>query len=221
MADLTVLFITANLVPKAWAMLQWEKLQEATSGYPIITIGREDGYDIKDTGVKSPENIYRLMLDGAKQATTPYVAIAEDDVLYHKDHFNFYRPSLDTFAYNQNRFALFTWNPVYSWRNRKSNCSLIAPRELMIEALGERFAKHPNGMNPKHTGELGRERVDRWLGVTVRKSIEVYSETSIIQFNHELATEDRQQRRRKALGPIKAYDIPFWGRSIDLVEWFV
>jgi len=160
------------------------------------------------------------MLRAAKVATTSFVAIAEDDTLYPKEHFNFYRPEKNTFAYNQNRWALFTWGkPTYSWRNRKSNCSLIAPRELMIEALEERFAKYPGDtMPPQYVGELGRERVDRWLGVTIRKSVEVYSEVSIIQINHDDATEDRQKRYRKALGPMKAYDIPFWGKAEDLIK---
>lgn len=160
------------------------------------------------------------MLRGAKIATTDYVAVAEDDVLYPKEHFDFYRPARDTFAYNQSRWALFAWGEsTYSWRNRKSNCSLIAPRELMIEALEERFAKYPGDtMRPEHVGELGRERVDRWLGVTVRKSVEAFSEIPVIQINHASATEDRQRRQRKKLGPIKAYDIPFWGRAADVIK---
>ena len=107
---------------------------------------------------------------------------------------------------------------MYSWRNRKSNCSLIAPRELLIEALEERFEKCGQNWPPEHTGELGRWRVEHKLGVTHRKSVEVFSETSIIQFNHMDGTEATQKNRKKAHGPIKAFWIPEWGKAKDLKE---
>lgn len=220
--DITILYLTVNKIPEDFAKYQRGVLMEAIGNYPLISISRQPmnfGKNLLDTDKQSYENIYRQMLRGAKEATTDYIAIAEDDVLYPKEHFSFFRPPLDTFAYNQNRFALFTWGePIYNWRNRKSNCTLIAPRKLMIEALEERFAKYPNGMPPEYVGELGRERVDKWLGVTIRKSVEVYSSISVIQFNHDEATEDRQKRHRKSLGPIKAYDMPHWGRAEDLVS---
>lgn len=210
MDDLTLLFITAGKVPEKWVAFHAEQI--AKLPYPVITMRDEEklGYEF----------IYRRMLEGAKQATTPFVAVIEDDVLYPPEHF-YYRPNLDTFAYNQHRWALFTWGvPTYNWRNRKSNCSLTAPRELMIEALEERFAKHPNGIPKEHCGELGRANVDRWLGVTPRKSVEWYSKIGLVQINHDDASEDRQKRHRKDLGPVKAYDIPKWGKAEDLIKFY-
>lgn len=223
MQDLTVIYLTANQIPELFAEYQRKILLEAIGDALLISISRKPldfGINLLDADKQGYINIYHQMLRGAKLATTDYVAVAEDDTLYPKEHFTFYRPEKDTFAYNQNRFALFTWGiPTYSWRNRKSNCSLIAPRKLMIEALEERFAKYPGDTMPKEwIGELGRARVDKWLGVTVRKSTEVYSEVSIIQINHDDATEDRQKRHRKALGPMKAYDMPFWGKAEDLIK---
>jgi hypothetical protein len=210
MQDLTLLFITAGERPKHWAEFHAEHL--AKLPYPMITL--------RDEVKKGYENIYRRMLDGAKQATTPYVAIIEDDVLYPEAHF-WFRPPLDTFSYNQHRWALFTWGvPTYNWRNRKSNCTLIAPTKLMIDALEERFAKFPNGIPKEWCGELGRERVDKWLGVTVRKSIEWHSKYAVVQINHDDASEERQKRHRKDLGPMKAYDIPVWGRAEDLIKHY-
>ena len=150
-------------------------------------------------------------------AETDYIAIAEDDCLYHKNHFEFYRPDKDVFAYDQNRFALFTWGePMYSWRNRRSNCSLIAPRELMIEALEERFKRHPNPIPDKIVGELGRGMVERNMRVTERKSTDQFAEVSIIQFNHDASSESRQVRHRKRLGQIKAYSLYHWGSAEEL-----
>ncbi len=206
--DLTLLYITAGKVPEKWRAFHQEQLDKLP--YPIITMRDEEkmGYEM----------IYKRMLEGAKLATTPYVAVIEDDVLYSPEHF-YFRPELDTFAYNQHRWALFTWGvPTYNWRNRKSNCSLIAPRELLIEALEERFAKWPNGIPKEWCGELGRANIDHWLKVTPRKSIEWHSKIAIIQINHDDGTEDRQQRHRKDLGPMKAYDIPYWGKAEDLIK---
>lgn len=215
--DLTIIFLTLNKTPEKFAKFQQEVLIDAAGAYPIVSISRIPmtlGKNLIDTEEPSYINIYRQMLRGAKEATTPYVAVAEDDVLYTSEHFNFYRPPLDTFAYNQNRFALFTWGePMFSWRNRKSNCSLIAPRELLIEALEERFEKHGDNWPEGFVGELGRGRIEKALGVTQRKSVEVFSEISIVQFNHTSGTEKVQRSRKKAHGPIKAYSIPVWGMA--------
>lgn len=208
--DLTLLFITAGKLPEKWVAFHDEQL--AKLPYPIITM--------RDEVKLGYETIYKRMLEGAKQATTPFVAVIEDDVLYPPEHFH-YRPKMDTFAYNQHRWALFTWGtPTYNWRNRKSNCSLIAPRQLMIDALEERFAKHPNGIRREHCGELGRANVDKWLEVSPRKSIEWYSKVGIIQLNHDGATDERARNHHKELGPVRAFDIPYWGKAEDLLKHY-
>jgi len=222
MKDLTIIYLTASVIQESFAEYQRKILLEAAGEYPIISLSRKPlnfGKNILQIGPKCLDTIYREMLRGAKVAETSYVAIAEDDTLYPKEHFTFYRPDKDTFAYNQNRLALFTWGiPTYSWRNRKTNATLIAPRELMIEALEERFAKYPNPIPEEIVGELGRSMVERNLKITLRKSVEVYSEISVIQMNHDAGSDDRVKRHRKKLGPIKAFDIPFWGRAEDIVK---
>lgn len=222
--DLTVIYLTANLIPENFAAFQRKTLLESADGAKIISVSREPlkfGQNILDKNPKGTDNIYRQMLKAAKVVKTKYVAIAEDDTLYCPEHFTFYRPGDDTFGYNQNRFALFTWGkPMYNWRNRKSNASLIAPRDLLIKALEERFSKWPNPIPDKIVGELGRARVEKNIGVTIRKSEEVFSETSIIQFNHDYSSEHAQRAHRKRPGPIRAYDIPHWGKAEDLVKKF-
>ena len=204
--DLTLLFITAGKQPKRWAEFHAEQLKKLP--YPMITLRDEEkmGY----------QRIYDRLLEGCLSATTPFIAVVEDDVLYPPEHFT-YRPKMDEFAYNQHRWALFTWGvPTYNWRNRVSNCSLIAPRELAIEALEERNAKHPNGW--PYVGELGRERIDRILKVSPRKCAIWYSKVGLIQINHDNGTEERQKIHWKDLGPVRAYDIPVWGRAEDLIQ---
>ena len=233
MEDLTIIYLTANQLPSSWASFQRKILTEAVCNYPIIAVSRLPldahwyklpnlVHNIADTKPKSLSNIYWQMLQAAKMADTEYVATAEDDCLYHKSHFTFFRPKADEFAYDQNRMGLFTWGkPTYNWRNRKSNCTLIAPRKLLIEALEERFEKWPDGTPDNITGEVGRDMVEKNLGITLRKSVEVFNDISVIMFNHEFGSEDRQKTRRKRMGPIRAYDIPHWGRASDLVKNFI
>ena len=223
--DLTIIYYTANQIPDYFMGYQQAVLKDAIGDSRLISVSRKPlafmGENLIDTEPKCLSNIYRQMLRAAKLATTEYVATAEDDCLYHASHFTFYRPAPDTFAYDQNRFGLFTWGvPTYNWRNRKSNCTLIAPRKLLIEALEERFAKWPDGTPDKLTGEVGRSMVEKNLGITIRKSVEVFNDVSVIMVNHDYGSEERQRTHRKSLGPIRAYDIPFWGPAKDLITHF-
>lgn len=221
MDDITCLYITASQLPESFSEWQRMILKEAIEDMPLVSVSRKPldfGNNLIDEEPKSMSNIYFQMLRAAKVATTPYVAIAEDDCLYPKEHF-ILRPAMDKFLYNQNRWSVFTWGvPMYSWRNRKSNATLISPRDLLIEALEERFAKWPQGTPEELTGELGRRMVEKNLGVTHRKSKELYSEVSVIQLNHDNASEDRQRRHRKAPGPMKSFDLYYWRYAKDIVR---
>lgn len=223
--DLTVIYLTANELPKRWTDFQIYNLVKSAYDFPIITISRKElplGTNLIDTEEKSYANIYRQLLRGAKMAQTKYIAVAEDDVLYTKEHFHEFRPKDDEFAYDRSRWSLFAWDGMYSLRNRISNCSLIAPRELLIEALQERFDKYPDNDFPmEFMGECGRERVERGLGITRRKMVEYYSSNPIVQLSHDYGTEERQRKHRKAHAQIKAFDIPNWGRGIDIIQKYL
>jgi hypothetical protein len=215
--------LTANRVPDSWAKFHKEKLLEAIGTSPIITISRKPmdwGENLLDTEEYTPSNIYFQLLRGAKAAVTDYIALVEDDTLYPKEHFQ-YRPPVDTFAYNMNRFGLFTWGrPTYFWKDRISNSTLIAPRKLSIEALEERFAKYPNGTGGL-TGELGRVNIENKLGLTHRKSAWFTTEISVVRIDHELGIDRLSQTHRKGMGILRAYDIPYWGKADELIKKFV
>src|SRR3972149_2568652 len=212
MADLTCLFLTVNRVP--WMAYHNKIMLEAIGDYPLITISAEPmnlpGIQLRQSAEQSHDKIYKLMLQGAKLAATDYIAIVEDDMLYSKDHFEL-RPPLDTFGYNCNR------------------CSIL-PRLEMIDALEERFSKWkeiPHHLN----GELGFEKVERNLGVKVRKSVVLYSKIPVVQIHHTYGTPgigrahlnqndtaDLEARKiRKRMGYIRAYEVPFWGKSSELI----
>ncbi len=230
MSDTTILFLTTNELPADWTAFHRNILLEATAGHEIISLSMKPmdlGLNILQTEPKSMSNIYWQLLKGAKAAKTKYIAVAEDDTLYPKEHF-LHIPKPGTIAYNMNHWSLFTWtyqahpnDTMYSWRNRKGNYCMIAERNLVIEALEERFAKFPNGTPDNITGEMGRPMVERNMGITLREASEFYTTISVINFNHDGASDDLQIRHRKRLGMIRAYDIPYWGKAADLVKKFV
>jgi len=216
MNDLTIIFLTVNKVPKRWTVYHRETLLGAIGTTPVINISKHPskwGLNLIQEDEPSVPNIYRQVLRGARIATTPYIAIVEDDTLYPKEHFEF-RPPLDTYAYDMSRWGLFTWGvPTYYHKARISNAAMIAPRKLAIESLEERFRKYPD----KNIGELGKEKgtkLDR------KKSMNFYSTTPMVFFSHVNSLDPLEKSKRKRMGMARAFDIPHWGKSEDLVKNF-
>jgi len=219
--NLTAIFLTNNELPDKWMAFHKKCLLEAHQG-DIITCSRKPmdipGINIIQTEPKSQMNVYWQMLKAARLATTEYIAIVEDDSLYPAEHF-LYRPAPDVFAYNKTHWSLFTWGePVYNWRDRKGNYTMVCSRQLLLDALEERFSE-PRASGA--WGELGRPQIEDSLGVTRRKSEDFYTGVAVINICHKWGLDDRTRRRRKTLGWLRAYDIPHWGRSDTLIQHFI
>lgn len=211
MHDLSVIFLTVNKLPQEWADFHYTRLLKSVGDNHLLTISRKPmpGHNLIQDEPPSASNVYRQLLRGAKECDTEYIAVAEDDCLYPTDHFQ-YRPK--TLAYNMHRWTVFTWgDSVFSWRDRFGNFSLVAKRQLVIDALEERFLKYPDGTPPPQTGEIGRWRTDKLLGLTHYKPQIFWSKHAIINVSHEFGLDDRSKRHRKSLGTITANSVPFWG----------
>lgn len=223
MNDITILFLTANELPESWVEYQKHVLLESVGDAPVITLSMKPldwGINVLQDKPRSLSNIYWQMLRGAKMSNTPFIGIAEDDTLYHEEHFC-HRPQPDEFCYNTSHWSLFTWGtPTYHWRDRRGNYSLIAPRGLLIESLEERFDKYPDGTPDDKTGELGRDRIHKYLGLKPRKLKEFGTTIAIINFQHKFSAEDYQRRGVKRMGALRAFDIPHWGKASELVNRF-
>ncbi|RQV98623.1 hypothetical protein EH220_02950 [bacterium] len=225
MTDLTIIYVTANTVPESWQEFQLHHLLEAAGDMPIISISRKPmdlGSNIVESRPRSYYNIYMSLLDGALAATTPYVAMAEDDTLYTHTHFVEFRPPENFVAYDRSRWSLFVWEkePFFCLRQRISNCSLIAPRELVIEALEERKAKYPQGIPDTHCGEIGRRDLEDRLHMKRRNCCEWWSFGPIVQLNHPTGSDETQRAQWKKHGQIRAYDIPYWGKASEIVAHY-
>lgn len=216
MSDLSIIFITANQHPKGWTDFHRKVLDKAAEGHRLIVVSREPGGDIHDTEPKSHTNMYKQLLRACYLADTPYIATAEDDALYPPEHYNFYRPPMDTIAYDMCRWSLYWWTPIYSVKQRISNCTLIAPRLEYIDALEERLAIY-NEDNKHYHGEIGR--YENSLGIKPRKiTTKMYCSVPTIHFNSPNGTDPLTQKPRKRLGELKAYDIPYWGKAEDIIK---
>lgn len=211
---LTAVYYTADVAPTKFREATNKKLLEALEGIPLIAIR------LYDQTKRSHFQIYRQALEGAKQATTKYIALCEDDVLYSPEHFK-YRPKNKPFAYNFGVWNIFTWDkePIFHFKGggRINLGNLICEREAFIEAMEERFTKYPDPQG-QHLKDIWAEpgKYESNLGVTKREFEVYYTNPPNIKFSHENELSFAGLGTRKRAGEIRAYDIPYWGRADNI-----
>lgn len=215
MADLSIVYITAGVIPESFAKSVMGQLQEATEDEPLILM-------VQDKSIpRSQAQIYRQVLDGARQATTQYVAVAEDDVLYSPEHFKF-RPKDGHWGYNMNSWNIYTWGePMFNYKapgGRRNLNGLICERQLLIDHLEERFKLWPGEVDINIFGEPGK--YDNQLGTTPYPSQDFYTNPPNIVFSHQANLQFKGLGTRKALGQIRATSIPYWGSATEIVSLY-
>lgn len=222
--DLSVIFYTANALPWKFAKCTQDKLLESTAGLPLICVSKKPmlfgDLNIQVDTPRSYYNIYRDALTGVRAAKTRYVALCEDDVLYSPEHFK-HRPSPGKFAYNLGAWSLFTWGePMFTHKGtvRRNLNSLICERDLFIEAMEERFAKHPDPESERWTYKIWSEpgKYEGELGVTVRDTEDYYTNPPNIVFSHQTELSFEGLGTRKRMGEFRAYNVPYWGEAKEL-----
>lgn len=222
MPDLTIVYITANVITDYFGNNLRRHLFRASIDLPIICVSKKPmdlGENVENIIFEGPIShfgIYRQALAGVKMAKTKFVAIAEDDVLYSPEHFK-HRSSPGKFAYNVACWALFTWkDPLFScgaFGARRNHGQLICERDLYIEAMEERFAKWPD--DSKTNKEVWAEpgKYENHLGVTVRQSETFYTDPANVMFTHAEGLSFHTIGMRKRMGEMRALEIPYWGTS--------
>lgn len=221
MKDLTVVMLTPNLVPVKWAKFHKQKLLEAIGDTSVITVSKKPlnwGLNIIQESYGLP-NLYKQMLRAAKIATTSFIAMVDDDTLYPKEHFEF-RPPENTFYFNFNRWHIFTWGePIYFLKPRPGNGCMIAPRIMLIEAIERRIKADPNLPGRYFVKELGSSiRMARYDQV---KAKEFYTTEPIVSFYHDLSLDRSTRLHKKRMWPVRAYELPLWGRAENLRKKFI
>lgn len=217
--DITVVLYTANTVPKQFAKATRQQLMDALPNEATLII------DEIDPGVTpSHVNIYRQALRGARKAMTKYIALAEDDVLYTKEHFD-YRPDPGVFAYNNNAWMIYTWQnePMFTQKmgGRINLNSLICERDLFIEAMEERFAKYPDESKVDTSVWAEPGKYERMLGVKQQQIVKFQTNPPNIVFSHENELSFSGLGKRKRVGEIRATEIPYWGTATEIRRLYV
>lgn len=225
--DLTVIYITANVISEGFAKNTQEQLVKAIDGWPLVSVSKKPmnfgtNIVVGDTP-RNQANIYRQALTGAKAAKSEYIAIAEDDVLYSPEHFKF-RPKPGHWGYNMNTWSLFTWGtPVFTYKppgGRRNLNGLICERQMFIDHLEQRFRlwSDDKDININIFGEPGK--YDNQLGTTPHPSQDFYTNPPNIVFSHESNLQFQGLGTRKGLGQIRATEIPYWNRAEDIVQLY-
>lgn len=250
MNDLTVIYYTSNYLEEKNPYFLHNcqmQLLEAIDHKSLIIVSQKPTNFAKDVGWKnvtenivmegigrSHLNIYRQILAGAKAAKTRFVAMAEDDILYSPEHFDFEKyiknPQDDVFYYDMNKVSLFTWTiPVFSFRFKREVVNqLICNRELLIESLEERFRRvdelkekygWPEEKIIKYFGDPGR--YEELLGVTPRKTQQVSCSNPSIVFSHEHAFGyENNQGKKKRLGDLRIVELYGWGKATEILKLY-
>jgi hypothetical protein len=214
---------TANKVPRKWAEFHRDVLLKAIGKTPLITLSYKPlGFGKNLLQIEyGLMNLYKQLLRGAKEAKTEYIAVAEDDVLYDKSHFEL-RPPEGKMGYNMNRWAILTWGkPFYFHKPCIANAGIVTSRDLFIEAWESRFNKYGDKMPPLLFKEAGRRKYEKHYGVKVVPTADLYSLIPILCFSHTNSIDPTQRKKKKRVWPVQAYDIPGWGRAEDIVKKFV
>lgn len=236
MQDLTVIYLTANEISGKFK----ENIQRclmislphdvnfiAVSKQPV---SREDwGFDITPnysnlvfTVPRHHVNIYREALAAVKEAKTKYVAIVEDDVLYSAEHFKKRPRDPKSFAYNRACWSIYTWSkpPIFSYTGRRNFGQLICERDLFIEAFEERFAKYPTNDLIDNAIWAEPGKYERNLGVSIRQAEDFYTDPANIMFTHPEGLSYHTLGEKKRLAPIRALEIPYWGRAEEVIKFY-
>lgn len=139
----TIITYTDNSMDETLRRFCARKLKKAAAGKRIIAISQKPIDDFAENIVvgeigRSHLNLFKQMLLGVEQATTPYIALAEHDVLYTKEHFDWTPPSEVKFYYNINHWLVNYKDGVFSWYRRKVLSQMIANRELTLAAVKDK-----------------------------------------------------------------------------------
>lgn len=207
--DITAVFYTAQATPKRFAQTIMVHLEQALGDIPLVIINQDKSVQ------RHQAQIYRNVLEGAKRAATKYVALCEDDCLYHAEHFKF-RPKDGHWGYNMNYWNIHTWGePIFTQKpgGRRNLSQLICGRDLLITHLEERFRLHPDDdkIDIQVFGEPGK--YDNQLGTTPHPSEYFYTNPPNIVFSHQANLQFKGLGTRKAVGQIRAIEIPIWGTA--------
>ena len=229
--DLTVIYYTANLISPYFMANTQKLLLDAIGDTPVISVSFKPtivGPNCQNICIgeqqRSGYMLYKQIMIGVQAAKTKFVATAEDDTIYPREHFEAHIPD-GYLGYNLNKWSIFTWtNPqIFSKRKgRRTMNTMIGSRDLLSKTLEERYSKYPvlEEIPPDiikyYWGEPGR--FEDHLGISKVPNIEFESSIPVVAFSTPEALAYLGLGRRKAHDPNQTEEIPYWGKASDIIR---
>lgn len=205
--DLTVLCYTDGSLPVEFSNAVHAQLIAAKGSLPLVVQQQPSDWP------RTHESIYRNILAGLEKVTTPYVALAEHDVLYPPGYFN-HRPKADI-DYNVNRWCLHADRGIYSRRREWAMSQMFAKTDILRENIRLRLRNWPED-KACLKGNFEPGRGDWALGLPP---------ITVHRFKSKRPTLDITGHGYNLTGPknprTKPCDeAPYWGAAAEVLERF-
>lgn len=213
-SDATVIYYTANKENPIFEKKIQENILKNCGGLPIISVSQKPidfgiNICIGDVGT-SGFNCIRQMLIAAEAASTKYVISAEADCLYPPDYFEF-RPKKDDACYRNNNTYLIGYTRDYFWKKDEGGTwSQVINREFYLKRLHLLFEGEPKWSTEK-------KNFPKEKGLNFFDSFETFTTANpCISFK-----TGKGMRRFSHSSRVPIYSLPFWGRGIDIYNYYI
>jgi hypothetical protein len=130
MNDLTIIYYTDDSVDEPLKSKVVNKIE--SFNLPLVKV-------YNDGAPRSFSQIYKNILKGLESVETKYVGLAEHDVIYEKEHFEFIPPEDDIFYYNTNHIIVQEYDYLKPIGDRKTLSQLICNKDLLLKAIKHRI----------------------------------------------------------------------------------
>ncbi|MCP4648829.1 MAG: hypothetical protein GY853_01935 [PVC group bacterium] len=202
MSDTTVVYYTDGSLDKEIEEFCVGRLIEAAYFHRTICVSQKPiGFGdinicVGDIG-RSRLSLYKQILYGVAIADTKYIALAEHDVLYTSEHFNWTPPTDRKFYYNINHW-LVDWNTgQYAYSRRKVLSMMIADKNLILRAVKDKISLLEKN---KETSKDFGKNPKSYRAVAFRTAVS----------NLDIRHENNFSRRPKSNN--RCYNIFYWGK---------
>ena len=242
----TVIYITNNKIDKKIGELCKKNILESAEGLRLISVSQEpmdfgENICVGKIGGTSL-TINQQMMAGLKEVNTKYVAIAEHDCLYTKEHFSFVPPDEGFFWYNTNAWFMQhggSEKPEHTgmfstWTERKANSQLTCATDIMIKATQDRISmmsdpwwkrRYPSG----RIGEVGlmtQRQIDKLTTGKTLLHMKIKLEEYMMEYesrcwkskipNIDIRHEDNYTKCRR--GHNRRQELRPWGTMEDVLN---
>lgn len=217
MADKTIIFYTANRESRPLARLVQETLLEAACGLPVISVSQKpidfgQNICVGDVGF-SGHNSVRQVLIGCMEAKTRYIALAEADCLYPKEHFEYVPASDRIFWYDRNVWIL----NEYGFREcrKTSIAGIIVGRKKIIRSINKSLANRELWYREDTRKNLPKAyKKHGWHSCWTENPIVMIDHKNGLHERHEMSTGENKYFREISTGIVD--ELYPWGKAEDI-----